>query len=112
MVMQAISVCCVKVSCESVLESLVTIFENHFDARRNMHETSTSEECMIAVNGPNLANSDAVVKEAMTSYWRSKRSEWHFYRKVRLDKLTEFDSGSQVIDRLSKKQKRLPFMDI
>ena len=31
MIMQAISVSCVKVSCESVLESLVSIFENHFD---------------------------------------------------------------------------------
>ena len=110
-ILQAISVCCVKVSCESVLESLVSIFENHFHARRNMHETSTSEEFMIAGNGPNLASSDAVVKEAMTSYWRSKKCEWHFYRKGRLDKLTEFESGSQVIDRMIKKQSRLPFMD-
>ena len=78
----------------------------HFDARRNTHETSTSEEFMIAVNGPNLAKSDAVVKEAMTSCWRSKRNEWHFYRKGRSDKLTEFDSGSQVIDRLIKKTKQ------
>ena len=60
MVMQAISVCCVKVSCESVLESLVSVFENHFDPRRNMKEESTTEEStteefVIAVNGSVLA---------------------------------------------------------
>ena len=38
--MQAISVSCAKVS-ESMLESSVHIFENHFDARRNMNEDST-----------------------------------------------------------------------
>ena len=74
MIIQAISVSCVKVSCESVLESLLSIFENHFDARRHMNEDSTSEEFTIAVNGPNLSHCDNLVKEAMDSYWGSKGS--------------------------------------
>ena len=47
MVMQAISVCCVKVPCESVLESLVSIFDNHFNAIRNMNKESTTQDFMI-----------------------------------------------------------------
>jgi hypothetical protein len=58
MVMQAISMCCFKISCESVLESLVPVFENHFDPNRNMKEKSTTEEFMIAVNGPSLGQSE------------------------------------------------------
>lgn len=63
--MQAISVCCVKVSGESVVESLVLIFEN---------KESTAEEFMIAINGPNLSHADVVIKEAMNSYWNSRQA--------------------------------------
>ena len=66
----------VKMSCESVLESLVSIYKNYFDARRNMNEENTSE----ALNGPNLAHSTSIIKEAMDSYWKPKGSPWHFFR--------------------------------
>ena len=71
-VMRAISVCCVKISCESVLQSVVSVFENHFDPRRNMKEESTTEEFMIVVDVPSFGNADAVIREAMNSYWKSK----------------------------------------
>ena len=111
MVMQAISVCCVKVSCESVLESLVSIFENHFDARRNMKEESTAQEFMIAVNDPNLAYADTVIEEAMNSYWQSKGSAWHFFRTTVLEQLKEHEGGSKVLNRMLKQSSKLPFMN-
>ena len=78
-----------------------------------MHETSTSEDFMIAINGPNLSNADAVVKKAMNSYWQAKRSEWNLYRTIRIYMLNEYyETGSQTLDRLLKKQIRFPFMDI
>ena len=52
MIMQAIAVCSVKHSCESVLESFVSRYENHFDARRNTDEDTSNEEFEIAVNVP------------------------------------------------------------
>ena len=58
MIMQCLAVCAVKHSCESVLESYVSMYENHFDSRRNTEEESTNEEFVISTNGPNLANSD------------------------------------------------------
>ena len=115
MIMQAISVCCVKVSCESVLESLVSIFENHYDVRRNMNEKSTSEEFMIAINGPNLSHADAVIKEAMNSYWNSRQSgqgTWHFFRTTALEQLKDHTGGSRVLQRMLNKPSKLPFMDI
>ena len=77
MVLQSIAVSSVKHSCESVLESLVSKFENHFDNRRNMGEESAIEEFDIAVNGPNLAHADSIIKEAMDMYWSG--SNWHFF---------------------------------
>ena len=40
--------------------------------RKNMKKESTTEEFMIAVNGPSLGHADAVIREAMNSYWKSK----------------------------------------
>ena len=90
LIMQAIAVCAIKHSCESVLESFVSRYENHFDSRRNTEESATNEEFEIAVNGPNLANCDGVVMEAMTSYWSSRGGDMHFFRKSVIEKLKSF----------------------
>ena len=44
------------------------MYENHFDIIRNTNEKSTNEEFEIAVNGPNLAHCDSVVKEAVDNF--------------------------------------------
>ena len=100
MVMQAIAVCAVKLSCESVLESFVSRYENHFDSRRNAEEDATNEEFEVAVNGPNLANCGSVVKEAMDHYWGSKGGSWHFYRSSVAERLKVYKGDSEVINRL------------
>ena len=48
MAMQAITVYCVKQSVESVLESLVSKYENHFNQNRNMDEENINEEFGIS----------------------------------------------------------------
>ena len=63
MIMQAFTVSSVKVSCESFLESFVSRYENHFDVRRNISEDGANEEFEVAINGPNLANSDSIIRE-------------------------------------------------
>ena len=55
MIMQAITVYSVKQTVESVLESLVSKYENHFTHNRNMDEEHINEEFEIATNGPCLA---------------------------------------------------------
>ena len=74
MVMQAMGVSAIKHSVESVLELFVSVFESHFDARRNMDEDSTVEEFTIVVNGPKTARADSLIDEAMRNYWKSKGS--------------------------------------
>ena len=68
MILQTMAVASVKHSCESILESFVSKYENHFDIRRNVNEESANEEFEIAVNGPNLAHSHSVMFEAMNLY--------------------------------------------
>ena len=110
MVMQAMAVSAIKHSVESVLESFVSIFENHFDSRRNLDEDSTVEEFAIAVNGPNIARCDSVVKEVMSNYWASKGSPWHFFKTSVLEKL-KITETSQVLQRHLTTKSNLPFME-
>ena len=66
------AVASVKHSCESISESFVSEYENHFDERRNVDETTANEEFEIAVIGPNLAHADVMVLEAIELYWKDK----------------------------------------
>ena len=111
LIMQALSVCAVKHSCESVLESFVSCYENHFDSRRNTEKGSTNEEFEIATNGPNIANCDGVVKEAMNLYWSSSGGSWHFFRSSVVEKLKSFRGDSEVMDRIMSTENSLPFMN-
>ena len=95
MVLQAIAVSSVKHSCESILESLVSKFENHFDSRRNMGEDSAVEEFTIAVNGPSLAHADSIVEEAMNLYWKGQ--DWHFFKTTVAEKLGQDGDKSTVL---------------
>ena len=67
-----------------------------------MGEDSAADEFEIAVNGPNLANCDSVVREAMGLYWG--RKPWHFFK----DSIVE--SGDSVLKRL-KASSHLPIMN-
>ena len=109
MVLQAMAIASVKHSCESILESFVSEYENHFDERRNVDENTANEEFEIAVNGPNLAHADAVILEAMSLYWKGK--PWHFYRTSPLEKLVNPSGTSKTLKRLDSVKNSLPIMD-
>ena len=109
MIMQAIAICCVKQLCESVLESLVLQYENHFNNNRNMEENHIEEEFFISVNGLNLVHCNSVLEEAMDKYWKQK--DWHFYRMSLSDHLKDFDGDSKVLNRFFSEKSKLPFME-
>ena len=111
MVMHEICVMCVLQSCESVLESLVSQYENHFDIRRNVNELTANEEFNIAVNGPNLAHCDSVITEAMTKYWNSKKSHWHFFKFNSLICSGVGEGDSTVLKRLLSTNSKICVMD-
>ena len=108
MVLQAMAVASVKHSCESILESFVSKYENHFDVRRNVNEITANEEFEISVNGPNLAHSDAVIIEAMNLHWEGK--PWHFHWTYK-EQLINPSGISNVLKHLKSIQNHLPIMD-
>ena len=109
MVLHAISVASVKLSCESILESFVSQYENHFDEHRNVSEETANEEFLIARNGPNLAHADGVITEALDMYWEGK--PWHFYRTSPLEKLVHPSGSSSTLKRFQATRNPLPIMD-
>ena len=91
MVLHDMAVASVKHSCESILESFVFIYKNHFYERTNGDEVTANEEFKICVNGPNLAFSVAVIKKAMDLHL-----SWHLYRTSRLEMPINPAMGSQT----------------
>ena len=78
-----------KHSFESVLESFVSRYENHVDARRTTNDDTPNEEFNFVVNGPSLACYENLITEAMDLYWRSKSKDglgdWHFFRTGKIE---------------------------
>ena len=104
--MHAICAAAVKVSVESDVESLLSRYEKHLKADRQMNEDNAEEEMEIAENGPLLVHADNLLNQAMNKYWNN--SEWHFI-KTKTEGLLH---TSKVIDRLKKEKSKLSFMDI
>ena len=108
------SVCtaAVKVSVESVVESLVSRYEGHFDSKRQLKEEYALDEMEISENGPNLPNADKLLAAAMHKYWQSKAnsldSSWHFCHKS--DDVRTYSNRSKVIEKLMKIKPKFTFM--
>ena len=106
-----------KHSCESVLESFVSRYENHFDSRRSTDEETSNEEFEIAVNGPSLAHCDGIVQEAMDKYWKDKSKngkfadEWQFYKKSVLEKLNSLENNWVDLNKMMKQKNKFPYMN-
>ena len=73
-------VACVKVSVESVVESLVSRYEKHFDSSRQPTKQHSLDEIIIAENEPLLHHADEILERAMNQYWRvaNRDGKWHF----------------------------------
>ena len=65
-------------SVESVVESWVSIMEHLSSKRRPLGEVSMEEEVVIAINGPDVVNSEALVKESVRVL--TKTDNIHFVR--------------------------------
>ena len=58
--LHSITTAAVKTSVESVVESLVSRYESHFDAKRQLKEVHALDEMIITENGPNLVRSSEI----------------------------------------------------
>ena len=105
MIMQAISVSCVKFGVESVVESHVSHHEIHFSSERNADESVMEQELKVSLNGPTLNNCDAIVKEALDSHFKKR---WHF---LTSSNLYAFQRQSPTINKLKNIKSKFPFME-
>ena len=67
-IIHLICVACAKVSVESVVESLVSRYEKHFDSSRQPTEQHSLDEMIIAENRPLLHHTDEILERAMNQY--------------------------------------------
>ena len=114
MVMHVICVAAASMSVESVIESMVSIYENRNNKFRPISEERAVLE-MNAINGPELTHADGIIQASMTEYWKNsgrrkgdhETKNWHFVRKSQ--NIKDFCS-SKVIHRMSSAKPNLPFM--
>ena len=110
-IIHAICVAATSMSVESVIESMVSMYEVRNNKHRPISEERAELEMMIAVNGPNIEHADSVIDKSMRQYWKESgegnKTDWHFVR--RSDKVTDF-TASRVVERMKKSKPELPFM--
>ena len=101
---------CLK-SVESVIESWISVLEHHASKRRNLGQERIEEELETAINGPSVAHSEKVVKEALNDYWKDSKNknnrDGHYIRRSENIKSYEV---SKAIDRIRADPPQLPFM--
>ncbi len=71
MVIHIICVAAASMSVESVIGSMVSIYENRNNKFRPILEERAVLEMNIAINGPDLAHCDSVIQLSMTEYWKN-----------------------------------------
>ena len=114
-IVHLICVAAIKVSIESVAESLVSRYETHFNSSRQSNELNSLEEMIISEKGPLLQHADPILEKAMSLYWKNagqdSNGEWHFLRKS--NDIRSYTGGSsKVVGKLLDAQSKLSFMDV
>ena len=73
LVMQIITAASVAISVESVVESIVSTYENRQSKVRTLPEDRANNEMLIGVNGPNLTSADNLLKRALDKYFQKHK---------------------------------------
>lgn len=98
-------------SVESVVESLVSRYEHHFNSSRQPLEDNALNEMIIAENGPLLHHADIILEKSMDKYWdeHSTNGKWHFMRET-ADIRSYTGGASKVVGKLLEEKSKLSFM--
>lgn len=112
LVLHGMACAAVKVSVESVVETLVSRYESHFNKTRSLKEENAIDEMMIAENGPTIFKANSVLSAAMNDYWKSnsKTGKWHFIRET--GTLNHGANYGKTSLRLMKQPSKFPVMDV
>ena len=96
---------------ESVIESLVSRYEKHFDSSRQPTEQHSLDEMIIAENGPLLHHADEMLERAMNQYWRVANCDdkWYFLHRTE-DIHSYTGNSSRVVGNLLVQKSKSLFM--
>ena len=95
---------CVTSGVEAIVESWVSVLENHSSSVRSItNQVKLEEEMWVSVNGPDVAHCSGIVKQAI----REGEGGGHFIR--RSDNIKTYQV-SKAVDKLVKKTPKVPFL--
>ena len=114
MIIHSICVSAVNIFVESVIESLTSKFEIHFNKFRNVAEGGAYNKMMVSNNGPSPpAQCEKVVMAAMKKHFKGQYGI-RFVRRtndmISLLNTVGVSNNSKVINRMQQEKSRLPFM--
>ena len=110
--LHVICICAVKLSVESVVEYLVSKYEQHFTKSRQLEEEHAMQEMEIAKNGHIFVRACPVINGAMAKHWDvHNNGRWHFWGTSDNVKTTEGTEGRKV-SKLLREKSKFPYEDI
>ena len=105
-IMHSISAACVAISVESIVESVVSIYETRQTKSRTLSDDRANYEMQVCYNGPNLAKADTMLEKAIDSYFKAhKQGKWHFT----IDPNRLEHTVSKVVDKKIVKSSKMAF---
>jgi hypothetical protein len=102
MVIQAICVCCIKLSVESAAELMISKYNIHNNELRCISEETALSEMFVAYNGQEIGESSKLLSEVLTEHFKPKGC--HFVTHNAL-----YSDGGKTAGRIIKKKSCLPF---
>ena len=78
MVMQCAYVASIKVSVESIAESVISVYNRHNNDIRPLSEDQLNDEMFVAWNGPELGEDDIILNKALNLHFSGSRLQVHF----------------------------------
>jgi hypothetical protein len=98
MVMEATVVSAIKISVESVGESVISTYSIHNNKLRNLKDTTANDEMFISVNGPEIGEADKILAKALDRKFGDQRG-WHFATRQNL-----FRTSGKTVDKILQKK--------
>ena len=73
LVMRATYEASVKLSVESVAESVISVYNLHNNQLRKLNEDTANDELFVAYNGPEIGEADEVLRQALNLHFSKTR---------------------------------------
>ena len=101
MVLRATYEASIKLSVESVAESVISVYNLHNSKVRNIGEETANDELFIAFNGPEIGEADETLAAALDLHFAKNNGQWHFTTN------TLFKTSGPTVQKMLQKKNKL-----